>query len=92
MRPVEFSAAAARDLRYLRGWLEERAPGVADRAIDTIKAAAFSLSEFPERGRLVRKALRELSVPFGSTGYVLRYGVTSRRVIIARVFHSLERR
>lgn len=92
MRTVEFSPTARRDLIRLRQWLEERAPNVTNRAIETIIAAYRSLGEFPERGRPVLEDLRELIVPFGSTSYVIQYDVQPQQVIILRVFHSLEDR
>ncbi len=92
MRRVEISAHAQRDLQYLRRWLADRAPGASKRATKTIMAAAKSLADFPERGHLTLEGIRELPVPFGSAGYVLQYFVEGSRVVIARVFHSLERR
>lgn len=55
-------------------------------------SAAYSLVDFPQRGRLTLAGIRELTIPFGSAGYVLQYFVEDDRVVIARVFHSLERR
>jgi plasmid stabilization system protein ParE len=92
MKTVEISAQARRDIQYLRGWLTVHAPNAAKRATQAMLAAISKLGDFPERGRLVRDDLRELIIPFGSTGYVLQYSVRGERVIIARVFHSLERR
>ncbi|MBC7670640.1 MAG: type II toxin-antitoxin system RelE/ParE family toxin [Gemmatimonadaceae bacterium] len=89
---VEISAAARRDIQYLRRWLAGRSPDTAKRASQTIVVAIASLNQFPERGLSVRGDLRELIVPFGSAGSVLRYGIVADRVTIARVFHSLERR
>jgi len=92
MRTVEFSPTARRDLNRLRQWLEERAPQVTHRAVETIIAAYRSLGEFPERGRSLPEDLRELIVPFGSTNYVIQYDVQPRQVIILRIFHALEDR
>ncbi len=92
MRTVEISATARRDIQYLRGWLLERAPNAAKRATQTILAAAETLAQFPERGRLVSGRRRELHVRFGSTGYVLQYVIHAERVTLSRVFHGLERR
>ncbi|WP_454718635.1 type II toxin-antitoxin system RelE/ParE family toxin [Caulobacter segnis] len=72
--------------------MEERAPHVANRAVETIIAAYRSLGEFPERGRPIPEDLRELIVPFGSASYVIQYDVQPQCVIILRVFHSLEDR
>ncbi len=92
MRSVEISAAARRDIDYLRAWLATRTPNASGRAVRTILAAAETLAEFPERGRLIRNNQRELIVRFSSTGYVLRYVIHAERVTVSRVFHSLERR
>jgi toxin ParE1/3/4 len=92
MRRVDISADAEKDIRYLRRWLAKRSPNASKRATETIVAAARSLADFPERGRLALSGIRELPVSFGSAGYVLQYFVEGDRVIIARVFHSLERR
>lgn len=92
MRSVEFSLVARRDLQRLGEWLEERAPNFTENVVDILTDAAKSLSEFPERGHLIRAGVREIIVPFGSAGYVIQYGVRPSRVIIARIFHSLEDR
>lgn len=92
MRSVEFSPEARRDLTRLEGWLAPMTPTAAERAIRTLIAAARSLAEFPERGARVRADLRELIVPFGSTGYVLHYEVRPSRILIARIYHALEHR
>jgi plasmid stabilization system protein ParE len=92
MKRVEISAHAQSDIQYLRNWLAERSPGASQRATKTVVAAAKSLVDFPERGRLALEGVRELTVPFGSGGYVLQYFVEGNRIVIARVFHSLERR
>jgi plasmid stabilization system protein ParE len=68
MRTVEISAAARRDIDYLRAWLVVRAPSASRRAVRTILAAAETLAEFPGRGRLIRNNQRELTVRFSATG------------------------
>ena len=92
MKRVEISTTARSDIRYLRRWLAARAPGASKRATELILAAANSLGDFPERGRPALEGMRELTVPFGSAGYILQYLVDGDRVIVSRVFHSLERR
>ena len=92
MKRVEISAQARSDIQYLRHWLAERSPNASRRATETIVAAARSLGDFPMRGRLTLEDIRELPISFGSAGYVLQYFVEGDRVVIARVFHSLERR
>ena len=92
MKRVEISTQAQNDIQYLRRWLAQRSPNASKRATRTIATVANTLADFPERGRLTLEGIRELPVPFGSTGYVLQYFVEDDRVIVARVFHSLERR
>jgi plasmid stabilization system protein ParE len=92
MKAVEFSVAASHDLLRLRAGLDGRAPRAAGEAVDILITAAQSLAESPERGQWVSTGLRELVVPFGSAGYVLQYRVGPLRVIIARIFHTLEDR
>ena len=83
---------ARRDLTRLRAWLAPMTPAAAERAVQILVTAARSLAEFPERGARIRANLRELIVPFGSSGYVLHYEVRPRRVLIARIYHGLEDR
>ena len=92
MKRVEISTQAQNDIEYLRRWLAQRSPSASRRATRTLVTAAHTLIDFPERGRLTLEGIRELPVPFGSAGYVLQYFVEDDRVVIARVFHSLERR
>lgn len=92
MKRVEISTQAQSDIQYLRRWLTQRSPSASQRATRSVVAAAKTLVDFPERGRLTQEGVRELLVPFGSAGYVLQYFIEDNRVIVARVFHSLERR
>ncbi len=92
MRAVEFSEKARRDLSRLQAWLAPMAPAAAERAVQTLIAAARSLADFPERGSHIRANLRELIVPFGSAGYVIHYEVRPRLILIARIYHGLEDR
>ena len=91
-RPVKLLTAANRDVVRLTDFLAERNPRAALRANDLLAASALSLSEMPERGRLVAEGLRELVVRFGRGAYILQYRVEADRVIVARIFHSLEDR
>jgi plasmid stabilization system protein ParE len=60
--------------------------------METITGAARSLSQFPSRGYGGDDGHRQLRVPFGKRGYVIRYRVTSTEVRIVRIFHGLEDR
>lgn len=86
---VEFTPEADADLDRLFDFLLERAQTVEDamrayEAVDAIRTAANShLSTTPYSYRKVgqRPTLRELIVPFGSTGYVFRFDIRTPELI-----------
>jgi plasmid stabilization system protein ParE len=87
--------AAAADLARLHAFLEGKNPAAADRATGVLVAAMQSLDTFPERGRPCGPPnLRELIVPFGSSGYVLRYAYRQQvdEVVVLRIWHGREAR
>jgi len=90
---VQVSAAARKDIARLSAFLGGKSSGVANRALDAIEAALFSLSEMPDRGyRGPREGERQVFVAFGRAGYVIQYEVTPSVVTILRIFHALEDR
>lgn len=91
-RRVVVSSAARRDLLRLSEFLAGKSRAASDRAIDRLQSAIMGLAEMPDRGRRGPGPLRERIVPFGSGAYVVQYRVDPDAVIIARVFHTLERR
>jgi plasmid stabilization system protein ParE len=88
---VRVSESAYRDLARLAGWLAPRSPRAADQAADVLSEAIASLSEFPERGRLVGGRVRELPVRFGRYGYIVRYRISKAGVTVTRLRHTRER-
>ncbi len=94
MARVRWLGEARDDLERLHGFIAEHSAAAADRAVRTLVQAAGSLAGFPEMGRPsdLEKGFRELSVPFGSRGYVIRYRLHEDDVIIVRVWHALEDR
>ncbi len=96
---VEFTPEADADLDRLFDFLLERAQTVeeamrAHEAVEAIRTAANShLATTPYSYRKVgqRSTLRELIVPFGSTGYVLRFDIrTPELVLVIGVRHQRE--
>ena len=87
---VEFTPEADADLDRLFDFLLERAQTVEDamrayEAVESIRAVANShLSTTPYSYRRVgqRPTLRELIVPFGSTGYVLRFDIRTPELVL----------
>lgn len=92
MKSVRVAAAAYRDLSRLAAWLAPKSPSAADRAADALTEAIESLAEFPDRGRPIHRAVRELSVAFGRDEYVVRYQTSEAFVTVTRIFHARERR
>ncbi len=94
MARVRWLKEARQDLERLHTFIAVHSPNAANRAIQTLIQAAGSLADFPERGRPwdLEPQFRELSVPFGSRGYVIRYRLHEGDVIIVRVWHALEDR
>jgi len=82
------------DLARLYEFIQPHSADAAARAIVTLIEAAEALCAFPEKGApwLPDPDFRELFVPFGARGYVLRYRVLDDRVLIVRVWHTREDR
>ena len=96
---VEFTPEAEADLDRLFDFLLDQAETVDDamrayQAIEAIRTAADShLSITPYSYRKVgeRPTLRELIVPFGSTGYILRFDIrTPELVLVIGARHQRE--
>ena len=87
---VEFTQSAEDDLVRLYDFELDRAEtleqlAVADEALKVIRQAALShLSTTPYSYRKVgaRSTLRELIIPFGTTGYILRFDIRSPELVL----------
>ena len=89
------SRAAARDLARLRAFLADKNPAAAQRAVSAIVQAIDSLATYPDRARPSgAEGLRDLMVPFGGSGYIVRFAVDPQRqeVLIVRIWHGREAR
>jgi plasmid stabilization system protein ParE len=82
---------AQADLLRMYGYLLERTEyledlDIADRAIQAIEAAIASLAKAPflfRKEPRSRNALRrELVIPFGASGYVLKYEIASPQLVV----------
>jgi len=77
----------------LRCFIDPHNPVAARRAAETITEGAKLLTEHPAIGKRVEgRDDRELSIPFGQRGYVMRYRQDGQTVVVLRVWHSLENR
>ena len=87
------SQAARADLARLHAFLAEENPNAARRIVTILVDAIQSIEIFPERGRpTATRGVRELVVPFGRSGYVLRYAYSTERdeVVVLRIAHGRE--
>ena len=92
-RATRLSPHAARDLLRVVSFLNTRNPDASRRALQAIEEAVRSLETLGERGRPgARENQRELLVPFGRDGYVIRYTLSLSLVVVTRIFHGRERR
>ncbi|MCF6294016.1 MAG: type II toxin-antitoxin system RelE/ParE family toxin [Robiginitomaculum sp.] len=94
MKPVQWTDTAKGDLKRLYEFLFQKNADAAKRAIELILHAVDILYEFPEAGRkrLSSSDFREIFARFGAGGFVVRYRILDERVIIVRIWHSLESR
>jgi plasmid stabilization system protein ParE len=75
----------------LHDFLKSENPDAAKRAIKSIRQGANSLANFPALGkRLEGRQDREIFVPFGKRGYVIRYRLDGVIPVILRIWHGLE--
>lgn len=88
-----WSATARADLIRLRQFIEPHNPEAARNAAQTIKKAAQLMQQHAGIGkRLDGRLDRELFVPFGRRGYVIRYRLDKEAIIILKIWHGLEER
>jgi len=86
-------AGAQRDLIRLQDFLEAKNPHAAREAIREIRRRSSLLLDNPEIGRrLGVSGYRDLVVPFGRDGYILRYRIDGDAILITRIWHNRESR
>ncbi len=87
---------AANDLQRCRDFLVEKAPQIAERVGETILGRLLSLTITPHMGRPVPTftaiGQRELSIPFGDSGYVAlyRFEPNADAVFVLAIRHQRE--
>lgn len=91
---VNVTAKAREDIKRLYAYMLERDEETAERAYDAITKAMEFLEEFPFSCRKAssdKSFLRELIVPFGSSGYVVLFSIKNNgTVTVAAVRHQRE--
>jgi plasmid stabilization system protein ParE len=89
------SQTARADLTRLHAFLADKNPAAGGRLIAALATAIQSIHTFPERGRPSGTPnIRELIVPFGRSGYVLRYAYSAQtdEAVVLRISHGREAR
>ncbi len=93
---VRFTVEAQEDLQRLHAFLIEHDLSLAERAIGVIQDALTLLEKFPFSCRKAADGrhgprLRELIIPFGSSGYVLLFEIDdATTVTVLAVRHQRE--
>lgn len=86
---------AVADLERLRAFLSLRNLDAARRVVRQILQSVKILEKYPEAGKPVEDppGFRDIYIPFGARGYVLRYRLEgSTDIVIIRVWHGREER
>lgn len=86
--------SAVADLNRLEAFVSQHEPDRAGEISETIRNAARSLEQFPERCRRVPglSDFRELFVEARSQTYVIQFRIAAERVVIVRIWHGREDR
>lgn len=92
---ILLSPEAVSDVQRIRSFLGEKNPRAAQRAVGAIWAALHRAEQFPNLGRPTASSeVRQIVVPFGARGYILRYRILPEdgSILVTRVWHARERR
>ncbi len=81
------------DLVRLRDFIRVKNPAAVKKAAERITSAILILQNNPEVGRPLFEDMagfRDLIVPFGQGGYVIRYRMHATTCVIIRIWHTKE--
>jgi plasmid stabilization system protein ParE len=89
---IEWLTPAILDLQRLREFILPHSREAAQRAVKVIRTAAETLETNPHIGKPVEDMpdYRDLVIPFGSAGYLLRYRIQGDAVYIVALRHGKE--
>ncbi len=91
MARVRWSHGATKNLVELEAFLARNSSPAAARAAQTILDGVRQLRTFPASGRPVDDTIdgmRDLIVPFGDGGYVIRYVLMGDEVVVTAIRHT----
>lgn len=89
---IEWLASAILDLQRLREFIQQHNPEAAQRAVKLISTTVAPLAANPRIGKPVEDLpdYHDMFVPFGASGYVLRYRIQGETIFIIAVKHCKE--
>jgi plasmid stabilization system protein ParE len=88
-----WSPAALEDVRRLYGFLADKSPQAATRAIKTIRSSVKAIAQHPEIGRPaedMEPEFREWLIDFADSGYIVLYHFDGQTALIVAVRHQKE--
>ncbi len=93
-RQIKWLSTALEDIERLNDFLQPLNPQAAQKAVISIQTSAEALLDNPRRGIVydAETGLRQIFIPFGQRGYVMRYLIEEEAVVIVRVWHARESR
>lgn len=92
MRRVIWLDSAVNDVVRLHEFMASKNPTTAHKVVQSIRAAATRLEQFPDTGKPVSNLpdYRDLAIRFGSAGYFMRYRLYQDNVYIVHLRHYRE--
>jgi|SRR5208282_3432278 plasmid stabilization system protein ParE len=89
---IEWLIPAIHDLQRLREFILPQNKVAAQRAVRIIKGTVTLLESNPLIGKPVEDLIgyRDIIIPFGSSGYVLRYRIQQDTIFIVALKHGKE--
>jgi plasmid stabilization system protein ParE len=89
---IEWLPGAVYDLQRLREFIFSHNREAVDRAVTVIKSSVKMLSQYEYVGKPAETLLGyyDLVIPFGISGYVLRYRIEEGIVVIVAIKHGKE--
>ena len=92
-RRVVLRPGAERDLDRLVGFLAKLDERAADRRQEWLQESLLRLARHPFMGRPgPQPGLRQRTLKYGKSSYLIRYQVTDDAVIVTRIWHGKENR
>jgi addiction module RelE/StbE family toxin len=92
MQQIIWLDSAVDDLVRLRAFVEAKNPKAAKKIAKAIKKATLKLETLPNTGKPVDDlpSYRDLHIPFGAAGYMLRYKIFQSKTYIVYIKHYRE--